>query len=82
MRIWFESCSNYLKSDETHLQFGVVSYWHKRKEWRGFTVSVLFIERGFSFNYVNDFKAYTEVMNRRYTPYSQRRRKREPNSTI
>lgn len=66
MRAWFESCSNYLRSDNENLHFGVVAYRHKRKEWKGFTVSVFILDGGFSFNYVNNYTAYKEVMDRTF----------------
>lgn len=72
MRIWFESCSNYLR-DEEHVQCGVISYRHKRKEWKGWTVSVFFLNGGFSLNYVDNFAEYTRIMDRRYS--SVRRKK-------
>ena len=64
MKIWFESTSNYLRGEE-HVQCGVISYWHVRKEWRGFTISLFFLDRGFSFNAVNNWKEYNRIMNRK-----------------
>lgn len=65
MKLWFQLTFNYLR-DEENVQFGIVSYWHKRKEWKGFTISIFFLDRGISLNAVNNFKAYTEVMTRKF----------------
>lgn len=65
MKVWFESTCNYLRS-ENHVQLGLISYWHKRKEWKGFTIHMFFLDYGFSLNVVNDFKAYTEVTARKF----------------
>lgn len=66
MKLWFESTNNYLR-DEEHVQFGCISYRHKRKEWKGFTIHLFFLDRGISLNYVSNFVEYQRVMNYRHS---------------
>ena len=61
MKVWCESTYNYLRDEGVH--FGVVSYFHKWKEWRGFTITIFFMDCGFSLTAVSNYAEYDKRVN-------------------
>ena len=69
MKIWFEKSFWYGNDEDgtDHIKFGIGWFKHSdRHPYKGLTVNFIFFEHLIMFNYVNNFKLYQEVMNRRF----------------
>lgn len=62
MKIWFEK--SYSFSDE--VKIGINWSKHKRKEWKGFTIDIIFLKWWFLLHYVDNYKEYCKIINYRY----------------
>lgn len=64
MKIWADKSYSWLYDDE-NLLFGVASYKHKRKEWKGFTIHFNFLKWLLAIKAVDNFPEYDRVVNMR-----------------
>lgn len=66
MKAWFDFSLSWLYED-FRVYLGVTAHFHKRKEWKGFTVSFLFYKWALDFTAVTNFPEYDRVvLQRRY----------------
>jgi len=61
MKILFESHPTY----QDDVKIGIHWYKHKRKEWKGFTTTLVFLLRSLSITVVDNYAAYDCVINKR-----------------
>ncbi len=61
MKIWF----NYYHPYQEDVKLGLDWYLHKRKEWKGFTISIILYKRCLDINIVSNYKEYNRIVNRK-----------------